>query len=212
MSSSTVELQMKHLNLEPESLQNLLDVEIKEGILKLGSPIIERTLYRAIGQKWGKSNWSIAIQRLENQQYIKLTGGGKRGSPRWIQLINSPIKSSEDSLIVESKRSTTLAQIAARWRSAGLSEECITLDLLKANERCIPKLPDEEVRRIVSAICKYPTGPTPPQSDSILTKVVSDEMKAQLKVIIESWIKVGVLPDVCLRDIRKVLAGKLLGV
>ena len=61
--------------------------------------------------------------------------------------------------ILEGKRNGALASIAGKWRYDGLDPESIESGLLKTNqERCIPPLPDSEVKTIAASISRYQIG------------------------------------------------------
>jgi hypothetical protein len=56
-------------------------------------------------------------------------------------------------------RNTRLTSLAGRLRRSGLSTEAIAAALLEENQlRCVPPLPDGEVRRIAVSIGRYPAG------------------------------------------------------
>jgi len=62
-----------------------------------------------------------------------------------------------DTCIQEGKRNITLTSLAGSMRRRGMESEEIEAALIVVNHnRCIPVLPDIEIRNIVRSICRYP--------------------------------------------------------
>lgn len=64
-----------------------IQLELKFQLGQSNGTIKERDLYRAIGQKYGESIWQTAIRSLRESGDIRISGSGKRGSPKIITLM-----------------------------------------------------------------------------------------------------------------------------
>lgn len=70
--------------------------------------------------------------------------------------------STDPVVIPEGGRNSTLASLAGTMRHRGMSREAIEAALLAENEaRCIPPLPETEVRRIAASVGRYPPADSP---------------------------------------------------
>ena len=67
----------------------------------------------------------------------------------------------------EGERNTRLTSLAGRMRRSGLGADAIAAALLEENRRrCVPPLPDEEVKRIAKSVGRYTPGSTAPHRAS----------------------------------------------
>nr|WP_278286936.1 bifunctional DNA primase/polymerase [Tepidiforma thermophila] len=82
-----------------------------------------------------------------------LEAAGARRAPLYRELEGGPVR--------EGQRNDCLASLAGRLRRRGLLQAGIEAELLAINAaRCVPPLPDDEVRRIAESIARYPAeGP-----------------------------------------------------
>ena len=80
-----------------------------------------------------------------------LRAAGARKAPLYRELEGGPVH--------EGQRNECLASLAGKLRRDGLSAEEIAAALLAVNSaRCLPPLPEDEVRRIADSVSRYPAG------------------------------------------------------
>ena len=80
-----------------------------------------------------------------------LRAAGARKAPLYRELEGGPVH--------EGQRNECLASLAGKLRRDGLSAEEIEAALLAVNSaRCLPPLPEDEVRRIADSVSRYPAG------------------------------------------------------
>ena len=127
-----------------------------------GGYIVAPPSWHASGEayKWetGKNPIQVPLAPLPAWLSDLLQGPpGQESSPRERTSIAAQV-------IPEGRRNETLTSIAgAMWRQ-GMIEEAVTTALLIENtRRCRPPLPEEEVKRIVRSIARYPQGTAVPQ-------------------------------------------------
>jgi putative DNA primase/helicase len=87
--------------------------------------------------------------------------------------VTSTVGTADRDVIPEGRRNTTLTSIAGMLRARGLTEDEITAALLVANDgRCLPPLPEAEVRTIARSIGQRPVSNTPViRNDSVETNL-----------------------------------------
>jgi hypothetical protein len=106
--------------------------------------------------------------------------------------------------IVEGGRNNALTSLAGKLRQAGLDSDQIHTTLLEENQkRCVPPLPDTEVRTIAYSVGRYPVAPDAPPvimggknlSDPTATPVEDmswlDTSQAATRPVFPTWIMYG---------------------
>jgi len=103
-----------------------------------------------------------------------------------------PLTAEEAAVIPEGNRNGTLTSLAGTMRRRGMSEDGICAALLAENaRRCVPPLPQEEVRRIVRSVARYEPGVTP----SVIDLFGTDAKRLDTNVAADTGIPVPAEAD-----------------
>lgn len=90
--------------------------------------------------------------------------------------------------ISEGGRNHTLASLGGTMRHRGMSQQEIEVSLLAINQgRCVPPLPEENVRRIALSVSRYEPKAIPSQSGTNVTQNVTDNVTLSFQI--DQWVE-----------------------